>query len=131
MATEKQIRATLQAYADGWQSGDKEAWLALFADDARLIDPVGTDANIGKEAIAAFWDRVTGLGMKMRPEVQRIVVCGGQGVLVFTMNTVNDAGMGMAVDIVDIFELDEAARITTMRAYWDNSCMRMVQLDDA
>ncbi len=101
--------------------------MALFADGAALIDPVGTDANTGKAAIGAFWDRVIGLGMNMRPEIERIVVCGGQGVLVFTMNTVNDAGMGMAVDVVDVFELDEAARITTMRAYWDSGCMRPVQ----
>ncbi len=41
----------------------KEEWLALFADDAILEDPVGPSffdeegkGHRGKEAIAAFWD---------------------------------------------------------------------------
>src|SRR6185503_2710764 len=43
---------------------DKEAWLALFADDAIVEDPIGPshfdpegNGHRGKEAIAAFYDK--------------------------------------------------------------------------
>ena len=43
---------------------DKEAWLALFADDAIVEDPIGPShfdpegkGHRGKEAIAAFYDK--------------------------------------------------------------------------
>src|SRR5215213_4146229 len=45
-------------------AGDKEAWLALFADDAVVEDPIGPShfdpegrGHRGKEAIAAFFDK--------------------------------------------------------------------------
>ena len=43
---------------------DKDAWLAVFADDAIVQDPIGPSffdpegkGHQGKEAIAAFWDK--------------------------------------------------------------------------
>ena len=43
---------------------DKEAWLAVFADDAIVEDPIGPShfdpegkGHRGREAIAEFWDK--------------------------------------------------------------------------
>ncbi len=124
-------RAAVQAYVDAWRAGDRAAWLALWADDAELIDPVGAPANVGSEAIAAVWDRVTGLGMTMVPVVERIAVCGDEAVLVFTMNSLMPGFGGMASEIVDVFEFDADGRFQRMRAYWDNSCMKQVDADTA
>jgi ketosteroid isomerase-like protein len=35
---------------------DKAAWLDLFTDDARVEDPVGAGAHVGKQSLSAFWD---------------------------------------------------------------------------
>ena len=40
---------------------DRDGWLALFADDATVEDPIGSDVNVGKDAIGAFWDMTHGL----------------------------------------------------------------------
>src|SRR5438309_3570497 len=58
-ATEDQlIRATIERYQSTFSAGDREAWLALFADDASLEDPVGSPPRQGRDDIAAFWDEV-------------------------------------------------------------------------
>lgn len=48
-------------------AGDKDAWLALFADDAIVEDPIGPShfdpegrGHRGKEAIARFFDMAIG-----------------------------------------------------------------------
>jgi ketosteroid isomerase-like protein len=41
MLTYEQVRATIDAYVDGWAKSDRVAWGALFAEDAVLVDPVG------------------------------------------------------------------------------------------
>lgn len=117
------IKKVLQAYADAWQSKDREAWLALFADNASITDPVGQPAMEGKEAIAGFYDRVTGMAESMDFQIHRIVGCGKKGALLFTLVTVMGSAK-MAIDVIDIFEIDDAGKILTLEAYWDNGCMK-------
>ncbi len=126
MITKKTARATIEAYLAGWQTADKQSWLALFCDDATLIDPVGTPAHTGKQAIGAFWDRVRSTGMAMHPKLHRVVVCGTEAVASFTMTSTTVTGMGMAVDIVDIFTLNDDGKIIELKAYWDDKCTSMV-----
>ncbi len=122
MPTKAQVRDALTAYVEGWKTGDKEAWLALFADDAAIIDPVGSPPNEGKEAISTFWDRVHSLPMTFEPEVHRMVVCGDEGMLSFTMTTRSESGGGMAMELVDTFLIDDDGRIKLLKAYWDSRC---------
>lgn len=125
-ATDKQVRAALQGYVAAWRDNDKAAYLGLFAEGAQVIDPVGTPANEGLEAIENFWDRVHSLPMTYEPEVVRIVACGGEGMLHFVMKSHDGNGGGMAMDIVDVFAVDDAGKITQIKAYWDSRCMSML-----
>ena len=127
MPTAAEIKATLEAYVDCWRTDDRARVLQLFAEDATLEDPVGTPAHVGREAIGAFWDRVHAMPMKMKPEVERIVACGGEGVLVFRMDAVAPNGMGMSVSIVDLFQFNEAGEISSFKAYWDAGCQRAIK----
>ena len=67
--TDIQEKTTRPAHEAGRRSReavmarDKEAWLAVFADDAIVEDPIGPSAfdpegkgHRGRDAIAAFWD---------------------------------------------------------------------------
>lgn len=126
MVADKQARETLQAYLDGWQRKDKDAWLALFAADAEVTDPVGAPAHEGIDAISAFWDTVTSTGLALNPTVHRVAVCGDEAMMSFTMASTNPAGMGMAVEIVDVFTLNDDGKITRLKAFWDQGCMSMI-----
>lgn len=41
VTSEEQMRTALQAYIDGFNAHDGSALASLFADDARIEDPVG------------------------------------------------------------------------------------------
>lgn len=127
MPNTKQVKTALQGYIDGWKNADREAWLALFAEDAVLIDPVGSEPNTGLEAIAAFWDRIHDLPMNYEPEVHRIVACGNEGLLVFKMiSRPEGSNGGMTMEIADTFTINDEGKITQLKAYWDNGCMGML-----
>ncbi len=62
---DRSARAASLRSRDAVQRRDREGWLALFAHDALVQDPVGGVAprrdrqgHRGKDAIAAFWDGV-------------------------------------------------------------------------
>ena len=69
MPTPDEIRTTVQRYAEVFSAGDKEGYLALFADDATLEDPVGGEVHWGKEAMAVFFDATRA----MTPEITLLV----------------------------------------------------------
>ena len=53
---EAQMKRALQQYLDGFNQSNAERLYPLFADDARIEDPVGGGRLVeGKEAITAFY----------------------------------------------------------------------------
>ena len=118
----EEVRATIMAYVDGWKHSDREAWGALFADDAVLVDPVGKPAHVGKAAVLAFFDGVQAMPFKFTPHVHRVAVCGHEAMLLFRMEAVGKDGNGMFVEVADIFALNEAGKISSLKAYWDKGC---------
>src|SRR5690625_5280811 len=66
MLTEAKMKSALQRYLDGFNQGDSEAITSLFADHAKIEDPVGGGQIIeGKEEIAAFYSRGVKLVKKL------------------------------------------------------------------
>ena len=116
----------IQAYVAGWKNRDREAWGALFADDAVLVDPVGKPPHVGKAAVLAFFDGVQKLPFVFTPKVERIAVCGHEAVLLFRMEAVGPDGNGMYVDVADVFTLNDAGKISSLKAYWDKGCQGLI-----
>lgn len=126
MLTQEQVRATIEAYVDGWAKSDRVAWGALFAEDAVLVDPVGKPPHVGMPAVLAFFDGVQAMPFKFTPRVHRIAVCGNEALLLFRMEAVGADGNGMYVEVADIFTLDDAGKIRSLKAYWDKGCRGMI-----
>ena len=110
-------------YLAAFPKKDREAFLGCFADDAEQVDPVPSPPNIGKEAIGRFWDNIVGMAERMEPQLDRVNVCGNEAAVVFTMNARTGDGGG-AIDIVDILEVNDDGKISSLRAYWDPAAMR-------
>ena len=120
----KVAEPALQTYLRCWAQDDRDGWLDLFAEDASIEDPVGAPVTKGKAAIAAFWDRIHQGEMALSCELDRIVVCGHEALMIFVVIT-RGAGVEMRVRIADLFTFDDAGKIATMRAFWDQDCMSM------
>ena len=113
----------MDAYVDALARADRETWVGLFAPDAVQIDPVGTPANVGRDAIRAFWDRAMGMADTIVFEVHHLHVCGDEAAMVFT-GTVHLGDGGMVFDGVDTLRFDDTGQIEELRAYWDPAAMR-------
>ena len=126
MLDDEKVRATIEAYVAGWKNADREAWGALFAEDATLVDPVGKPPHVGKAAGLGFFDGVQKLPFKFTPKVHRIAVCGNEALLLFRMEALTTDGSGMYVEVADIFTLNDAGEIASLKAYWDKGCQGQV-----
>ena len=122
--TPAQVRTVIQQYVEAWAKGDKQLLLSIFAEDAVWCDPVGTPAFVGHQGVAAFWDFAhQDSARQLTPRVNRIVACANEGILDFTMQVrVPHLNQGLDLRVVDRFVLNEAGRIQTANAYWDETC---------
>jgi steroid delta-isomerase len=118
------VRSVVDAYVDTYRRNDKQACLDLFAPDAVWHDPVGEPPHVGHEGIGAFWDQARALAESIVLEPKDVIVCANQAAMVFEINVNLAGGSGMAIDAVEIFVLDDDARIAELSAYWDMSRAR-------
>jgi steroid delta-isomerase len=104
--------AAVDRYVEAFETGDINIIRELYAPDATVEDPVGSDLHVGIEAICAFYEGALGSGAKL--VLTGTPRCAGNAVAFpFQARLPN-----MRVDIIDVFEFDSAGKVKTMRAYW-------------
>ena len=118
MATEEQIRHTVQRYLATFSAGDREGWLDLFAVEATVEDPVGTDVRKGREQIGVFWDESRSMADAIT--LQLVQGPGGnEREAAFAMEAhVQIGDTAMVVPTIDVMTFDDNGRITSQRAFW-------------
>jgi steroid delta-isomerase len=115
--SEPDIHATIRTYLD---TGDAAAVAALYAPDATLEDPVGSDVRRGRDAIAEFYGGLA--GAELTTELLTARVCGLQAAFAFrVVTTAGDAKY--VVEPIDVMTFDADGLITSMRAFWAPSDM--------
>ena len=118
--------------------GNREAWLALYTDDALVQDPVGVSpmdptgkGHKGKEAITAFWDATIG-PEKLDIRVEKRWTSGDYRCCVAQVAH-NDLGDGNVIlcDMLAIYDVNEEGKITSMSANWsfDDLAAQLGQID--
>jgi steroid delta-isomerase len=118
------IRSAVDAYCAAFTNGDRDAYVALFADDAWIEDPVGTPKRVGHDGIGRFFDESSGLADSIELRLTGPVrVAAGEGAFPMQARP-NLGGTTYCVDIIDVMTFDDAGKIATMRAFWDPAEMR-------
>ena len=116
------IRSTIDAYCETFSANDREGWLACWADDATMEDPVGTPIKQGKEQIGAFYDQ----GQAMAPDglvlelTGEPVIVGDEAAIPMRV-VVTMGGDKLTTAIVDVMRFDADAKIAAQRAFVDLS----------
>lgn len=114
------------------EAGDRAGWLALFAPDAVVADPVGPspfdpegNGHHGPEAIAAFYDTVIAdpqIRFKIRESYAAGPCCANVGTITSTFAD----GSAAVVDGVYVYEVTGDGHIASLRAYWELDNLEMV-----
>ena len=117
------------------ENGDREGWLALFAEDAVVEDPIGVSSfdaegkgQRGLDAIAAFYDNVISQA-PVRFTVRESYAAGDECANVYTITTELDGGLRAVIDGVFTYRLDEAGKLASMRGFWETDRMRIEGAD--
>jgi len=104
--------AVVHRYVELFEKGDLAIVRELFADDATVEDPVGTEPHVGIEAVCAFYEFGLSLGAKLT--LTGNPRCAGNAVAFpFQVKTPD-----RAIEVIDVFEFNPQGRIRSMRAYW-------------
>ena len=106
--------------------GVKDDWLALFAPDALIEDPVGPSfldpdgkGHRGPDGISAFWDAYVGMIKKFHFHITDSFANGPCCANLTTITTTLTDGSTMRIDCVLIYTVDDAGKIVSLRAHWE------------
>lgn len=104
--------AAVDRYVEAFERADLDMIRELYAEDATVEDPVGSDVHRGLEAICGFYEGALGAGAKLA--LSGTPRCAGNAVAFPFQVT----APGMKLDVIDVFEFNEQGKVQTMRAYW-------------
>lgn len=103
----------------------KEDWLALFAPDGVIQDPVGKspidpsgDGHRGTAAISKFWDAQIAPN-DIHFEVRESYAAGSECANVGTISIGMPNGMRARCDGVFVYRVNDAGQLVSLRAFWE------------
>ncbi|WP_319454978.1 MULTISPECIES: nuclear transport factor 2 family protein [unclassified Mycobacterium] len=103
---------------------DKETWLALFADDAIVEDPIGPShfdpegkGHRGKEAIAKFFDTAIAPS-QLEFHFEQTYQCGNEEANVGHIVIVA-GGFRVVAEGVFTYRVNDEGKIVALRAFWE------------
>ena len=104
--------AVVERYVQAFAESNMDIIRDIFADDAVVEDPVGTEPHVGIEAIVGFYEPSLGAGVTL--ELTGTPRCTGNAVA-FPFKVVMS---GLNIEIIDVFQFNDDGKIIDMKAYW-------------
>lgn len=123
MLSEDRMRAAMQAYIDGFNNDDVEAVIALYAQDATVEDPVGSEPLRGIEAIADFYRMAFKTGAKLSLSAPIRTSHGDAAAMAFEVHLQLEQGPSV-IQVIDVMTFNAEGKFVSMRAYWGPSDLR-------
>ncbi len=111
-ANSDHIRKTIDRYIEFMNAEDFDSIAELYAEDATLEDPIGTEPLHGREAIRKFYAGAVGnvtLELTGNPRV-------AAGQVAFPMHA--RIGGSQILEIIDVMVFNDDGQIASMRAFW-------------
>ncbi len=103
--------AVVNRYVEAFDKADISMIRDMYAEDAVVEDPVGSDPHVGIEAVCAFYE--AGLGNAKLALTGPVRSAGNAAAFPFQVR------MGdMSIDIIDVFEFNDEGKVVSMKAYW-------------
>jgi steroid delta-isomerase len=122
------LRQTYDRYSEMVSKGDVDGIVALYAEDATIEDPIGSELRRGSAAIRAFYEASAGAITMKRSGPVRVAGHEAATPLVVLMGP--EGPDRKALDVISTMTFDESGKITSMRAYWSFDGMRAATADD-
>jgi len=108
------ITKAVNRYLETVSQGRPDDIAALYAEDATVEDPVGSEVHIGRQAIRGFYTSVE--NVKSKTEVVTLRALGNEAAFFWRLII-----GGMTIEIISVMTFDDDGKIALMKAYWDMS----------
>ena len=116
---------------------DRDGWLALFAEDAVVEDPIGPSpfdpegkGHHGHEGIAAFYDTVIAPSEAITFDISQSYECGDEVADVGVIRTTLAGGTHQAVvSVVMTYRSNGAGKLAALRAFWEFDALQLVEIE--
>lgn len=125
MSDEHPARVAARASQAAAAGRHKDEWLALFAENGVVEDPVGPSGfdpegkgHHGREAISRFYDMTIANTDRLEFLVDDVLVCGDECVNIGTIRTTL-GGNVIDAEGVFVYRVDDDGRIASLRAFWE------------
>ncbi len=106
-------------YFATWSSLDPAAYVACFDENAVVHDPYGSTPHKGASALREFFDGIAHAVEEIRIQVDSVYAAGNRAAVVFRGKAIGKNRKPVEVAGIDVFEFNEAGKITALWAYWD------------
>lgn len=110
---------------DAVAARDKDLWLANFAADGSVEDPVGPSmfdeegvGHHGAEQLAAFWDKTIGTTEKIDFVFDKEIICGNEVAYIGKIVT-HIGGHVTEAEGVFTYKADANGDLKALRAFWE------------
>lgn len=120
MPSVDEMRSTVEKYIELVGGGTAEQITDLYADDATLEDPVGTEPKTGRDAILEFYKVIEPI--ERSAELVSFKAGGDTAVFEFRIVTVFGTTT-IELSPVDIMVFGDDGRVRSMRAVWSPADM--------
>lgn len=95
---------------------DIDRILSLFAENAVIENPVGSDLQVGKTALRKFYSDAVRKDL-FATKTGPVRVAGSAVAFPFQLRVTVD-GVPMVTDVIDVIRFDDADKIVSMRSFW-------------
>ena len=123
MPSPEAITETVKSYLALVAKAATDEIVALYAADATVEDPIGTDLRRGQDAIREFYAGFQEI--KKETELAELRV-GGSEAAFFWHLTLDAGDTRTRISPISLMTFDEDAKITSMRAFWSPSDVRVL-----
>lgn len=110
------MKATVEHYMTCLREQNLEGICDMYAEDATVEDPVGSDIHVGAAAIREFYSQAT--GMQLLASLTGPVRCAANEAAFPFEIVLPSEGGNMLMQVIDVFKFNDDGKVSSMRAFW-------------
>lgn len=114
---------TVKRYLELVANGSADDVTALYAEDATIEDPIGSELRRGRAAIHEFYAAFE--SAEKQTEMVSLRVGGNEAAFLWNL-TIKAGDGGTVIEPISVMTFDADAKITSMRAFWSPADARSV-----
>ncbi len=118
------IETTISEYYNSLAAMNPQGWLDCLAEGAAIYDPVGKPALNPEKDSEKLFTILTNFYSKFEIERQSLFIVNNEVAVKWKMTVVSKNGKQANAEGISTFKLNEAGKITEVKAYWDENQLK-------